>query len=404
MTDLILGQPLVNIDDTVIETLPRISTHDRMDYRRCRRRWDLQSSLRQNLEEVQYVPDPNLWFGTGFHFALEDYHGWKQFPTPFAAFMAYKNSFSDDQLPLEIDSLIELASGMLSYYSQHWHPQRGADFKTLVIGGIPQVEVDFEIVIYRPDGYMYQHISDPEHPIISVPHYEPWFVYKGTLDRIAVDRFSRYWIIDYKTTKRMDTSNYDTDPQITAYTWAASLLYGLDFEGVVWQQFNKAVPEWPTVNKNGSFSTDKRQKTTAAIYRQALLDKYGTVPNDYYDFLSELMVRETQEGDAFIRWDAVRRNQQSIEAEEWKIIMEASEMLNVDLPIYPNPTRDCSWDCKSFKVMCLMMDDGSDYETYLGSSYEKKVERHPWRNKLLTPKLEPMLKVPAKRIHHLLKP
>lgn len=397
-------RPDFNITDEEISKLPRISTHDRMDYRRCRRRWDWKSPLRQNLTEDQPVEDKNLWYGSAFHFALEDYHGWHQFPTPFAAFMAYRAATPEEVLPYEIDDLTELASGMLSYYTQHWYPRRSNDFKTFTVNGVPQVEVDFEIVVYRRNGYSIPNILDlTEESITIQPNYTPWFVYTGTFDRVVTDRFDRLWVVDYKTGSSIDKHDIDLDPQISAYVWAANLIYGVDFEGVLWHQFLKAVPEWPTLLKGGNYSTDKRQKTTASIYQQALMEKYGKIPNDYLGFISELQARETPEGDAFVKWETVRRNAYSVQQEQRSIMVEASEMLNADIPIYKNAIRDrCSWDCKDFKAACLMMDDGSDYQHYVLSVFKKKAERNPWRKQILTPKLQEMPKVERKRVHLLL--
>ncbi len=50
-------------------------------------------------------------------------------------------------------------------------------------------------------------------------------------------------------------------------------------------------------------------------------------------------------------------------------------MINPDLPLYPNPTRDCSHMC-SFLNPCVAFDDGSDYQQLLASRF---VERDgPW--------------------------
>jgi hypothetical protein len=47
-------------------------------------------------------------------------------------------------------------------------------------------------------------------------------------------------------------------------------------------------------------------------------------------------------------------------------------MLNPDLAIYHNPTKDCSWDCP-FKSMCIAMEEGADWESYL-DDYESRNE------------------------------
>ncbi len=38
----------------------------------------------------------------------------------------------------------------------------------------------------------------------------------------------------------------------------------------------------------------------------------------------------------------------------------------------PNPTKDCSWDCR-FREVCKLMDDGSDAEGYLGQWYSQNI-------------------------------
>ncbi len=36
-------------------------------------------------------------------------------------------------------------------------------------------------------------------------------------------------------------------------------------------------------------------------------------------------------------------------------------MCNPNLPLYPNPTKDCSWDC-NFRDICIMVDRDDDWE------------------------------------------
>ena len=64
-----------------------IRSSDRMGFKRCRRRWGWQSHLRGNLTPVESASP--LWYGSGFHYAMEDFHGEKVWPTGVAAFEAY---------------------------------------------------------------------------------------------------------------------------------------------------------------------------------------------------------------------------------------------------------------------------------------------------------------------------
>jgi hypothetical protein len=71
--------------------------------------------------------------------------------------------------------------------------------------------------------------------------------------------------------------------------------------------------------------------------------------------------------------------------EQAKIIAEVLEMLDPALPLYPNPTKDCSWDCP-FKIPCLAMDDGSDYQYVLDNEYTQWAGyKDDWRRRVVYP-------------------
>ena len=343
-----------------------IHTSDRILFKRCRRKWHFASPLRLHLEPVTQQRSA-LWFGTGFHFALEDYHGWNRFGHPVKAFRAYYEAFRPEELPEDHAGLLQLAEGMLNYYLL-WLKRRD-DFQTFWWQGHPQVEVDFEIPLP-----------------IKGPNGEE-VVYAGTLDRVVVDPFGRLWVQDYKTVRTFDTTKLATDPQITAYCWAASLIYDRPVEGVVYTQFLKDVPKPPMILKDGSVSVNKNQRTTHALYRETLKKVYGDVskaPRKNIEFLNMLAEKETAEGDIFIRRDLVRRNQHFLQAEFEKILAEVQEMLNPNLPLYPNPTRDCIWDCE-FRSVCIAMDDGSDWEFILQEEFRQKQELPEWRSRIKWP-------------------
>ena len=61
------------------EVIP-IHTSDRSAFKFCRRRWDWSSPMRRNLvpKTVQFP----LWFGTGFHYALEMHYAEGKEPIP----------------------------------------------------------------------------------------------------------------------------------------------------------------------------------------------------------------------------------------------------------------------------------------------------------------------------------
>lgn len=349
-----------------------IRTSDRMMYRRCRRRWGWNSHLRQNMGPKEHASP--LWFGSGFHFALEDYHGAKRFSSAVAAFEAYTAATKKRGnmiLPADLDELVELGRGMLEYYESQWLVARDP-LTTYVHNGVPQVEVNFRVDIpFDATHYGYDRV-----------------VYSGTLDRVAIDEDGQIWIVEYKTAKQMQTMHFANDSQVSSYCWAGNLLYGQPIAGVIYQQHRKDVPKEPRYLANGRISTDKRQLITHRSLRQHLINVYGTVlnaPKDQVDFLNWLVNQESLEADKFIRRDKVYRNFHQAEAEGVKILMEVEEMLNPELALYPNPDRTCAFMCP-FNGACVSIDDGSDWEHELGILMQPREPQYDsWRKFVVWP-------------------
>ena len=339
-----------------------IHTSDRLLFKRCRRKWGWQSRLRLNLIPRAARPNENLWFGSGWHFAMEDYHGYHRFPKMSEALEAYVKAHPEQQRPYNWDDLLEMGRGMTDYYTRYWYP-RHSEFQTLWIDGVPQLEIDFELKI----------------PGMDIP-------FGGTFDGMLVDAYGRWWIKEIKTAKKFDIGKLDTDPQITAYCLAAAQHYQHEISGVVYIQFRKAVPKPPTLLKDGeNFSTDlAKLHTTYDTYRRAVMDRFNGIPSRYEEVLAKLLDQETWEGNNFIRVDQVERNQHQIEMEYPKLVAECKDMTNPDLFLYPNPTWLCASDC-DFKAACLAYDDGSDYEGILEDEFMPRKDDVSWRERLHFP-------------------
>lgn len=373
------------VDEKIEELTSVVSTHrravirssDRMNFKRCRRRWAWSSHMRENLGQKESASP--LWFGSGFHFAMEDFHSHKKYPSAKAAFDDYvRATYKQSQvtgklLPPDWGDLTILGRGMLDYYTNTWMVARDP-LKTFVWQGKYQVEVNV-------------HIPIP----IEHPDYDE-VVYAATMDRVVEDEDGiGLWIVDYKTAKRIQTQFFQTDPQISAYCWLASRLYGRPIYGFIYQQHRKDVPVEPRILGTGKISTDSTQLTTHRHYRRSLINLYGDVeaaPKAAIDFLNWLNEQETPSQDKFIRRDIVYRNEFQVEAEGQKILMECEDMLNSNLPLYPNPTRECGHMC-SFNSACISMDDGSDWRFELQIGFRKKdADFESWRKFL--PKNKPI--------------
>ncbi len=349
-----------------------IRTSDRSSFKRCRRKWGWHSGLKHNLK-VKDSPS-YFWIGTGGHFALEDYHGYNHFGHPVEAFNAYtaackqfmrKHKFG---LPDDWEEQTTLAGGILEHYLI-WLQQREAH-KTVWVDGEPQVEIKCQIPI----------------PVSPPPGFDR-VVYQLTLDRL-VEIEGEYWITDYKFYKSFGQGDLSFDQQMGAYIWGAQTIFDKPIAGAIFHEFVKNIPKEPRILSTGRLSHAKKQTTTHRIYREALINMYGEVakaPKPNIDCLNDLAAQESEDRDKFIKRTKTRRTEQQQQAQGSMILLEAADMCNPDLPLYPNPTRDCSWDC-SLQDICLMIDRDDDW----GSTLEEMTvldteERDQWRTHLVLP-------------------
>jgi len=352
-----------------------LRTSDRMLFRKCRRLWKWLSHLQDGRvlrESADY-----LWFGTGIHYALEDYHGLNLYGHPAIAFMAYvKASELAGILPGTWEEHQQMGVALMSYYADHWLSWRDPH-KTYEHNGVPQCEVNGAID-------MGTQTHDGRHVF-----------YGFTIDRIVIDEWDRLWVEEYKTAKQLRQQHLDVDDQVTAYCWCAWKLYGLPVAGVIYTQFLKKVPVLPKVLATGKVSTNDKAPTTASMYAKLLKDMYGEVvdaPGPNIACYNKLLSREDSDRDKFIARTRVERNMYQIQSFEAKVRMELEDISNPDLPLYPNPTYLCDYMCP-LQAACVAVDDGSDWETVLGvysrptedGLTQREKEQEKWRNLLPEP-------------------
>ena len=102
---------------------------------------------------------------------------------------------------------------------------------------------------------------------------------------------------------------------------------------------------------------------------------------------NSLVQEEDEDKDRFIRRDKVERNMAQLQSFETKLMMELEDMANPDLPLYPNPTRDCEWGCP-LQSACVAMDAGEDWMQYMDAySFQATTvaeEQLKWRQFLPT--------------------
>lgn len=366
-----------------------LRTSDRQNFRSCRRKWGFSSHLQMNLGP-RHLAAP-LWYGSAVHYALEDFHGYNVFGHPAEAFRAYciataKNWKRD--LPGDAQEHLELGKATLDYYETPWLNYPRTHDKTYwcpnqVTGVLePQVEVTFEIPIPI-------HLGSPILLRLLQYHQIDVVLYRGTLDRVILDEWDRLWIGEYKTAKQFMKTHFPIDGQCTAYTWACEQIYDKPVAGVIYQQHWKKAPKPPNILSTGKLSTSMMQGTSSVLYADTMTSLYGSIdraPLVNQQFWTALRKTESEKSDRYIARDVVERNDWQSDSELQKILLELEDVLNPDLPLYPNPTRDCSRMC-SFLTPCINLDDGSDWKQVITDLYEPRdldIDRF-WRKRLPSP-------------------
>lgn len=382
---LVLGKVSHRLDKETGERVAVLRTSDRISFLGCRRKWAWNSHLRDNLQAI-VAADP-LWMGSGMHYALEDFHGANIYGTPAMAYQAYAKAYArtyPKKVPPDWKELCKLGAEMMDYYVL-W--LKGRDpLTTLVVDGIPQVEANIKVNVDM-DLIKYYCLGD-------MPKYErirsvyDRVEYSMQLDRVVVDENGFAWILEYKSAKIIQTTHYQTDPQVSAYMWGADAAYTIPVAGVIYQQHKKSLPHGGRILQNGSVSTAQNQSTTHRMYRETLIDVYGAVnkaPDANIKYLNSLALTENADADDYIRRDRIYRNAKTSEAESKKILQAAVDMLDPALPLYPNPTRNCAHMC-SFLGPCVSLDDGSDFMHDLMLESEPRPEGYDgWRGNLPDP-------------------
>ena len=406
-----------------------IHNSDRGNFRRCRRYFDWTSPARHNLSLRADINGINtdLWFGTGIHWALENYYdpalrrdpveSWKTWfdvqwrggivtsewldrvydldPQPAHQIIVGHQTvdeFRDNPLwnvrGLEdiipdpdseiFDNLLELGIQMMSAYKEYAPHVDG--FEVLV------AEHDFSIPVWDFENSCILTAIDLRE---QSPNYGKRLEVhnRGRMDAITVKPNGKMGVIDHKTSSRIDEDFFEkleTDEQCTSYLMAAEIeakYYELPYAGqameeIVYNVMRKTYPKPPTLVRGGLFSIDRNNESCTfdmlMEWMQENNIEYESLPathQAYYSYLRDVGVEQF-----FIR-KHVRRNRHQLANASYRLYQEAMDMLDPNLRIYPNLRNDYSCLRCAFRAPCLAKEDGSDYEQLIRDNYVRQKDR-----------------------------
>jgi PD-(D/E)XK nuclease superfamily len=397
-----------------------IHNSDRGSFKRCRRYWDWSSPARHNLTvraDVNgiYVP---FFFGDGIHYALEQYYT----PTnslrrdPVESFKTWfdiqwnggvvtedwldkvydlnpkscSTIAADDSLWIvrgldyilpdpnkdEFDELRELGIEMMKFYKQY--AEVNDDFEVLVpehTFSIPVWDFDNDRILTAIDIRE----ESPNYGKILEVHA------RGRMDAVKV-RNGKVGIIDHKTAESIGEDYFtklETDEQCTSYLHAAEVeasYYDLSHKGtkieeVLYNVLRKASPKPPKELASGMFSVDRQNESTTYPMLMDWISRNmpGVALNEkqqaYVDY-----VRESGDEQFVIR-RSVTRNQHQLKNAGYRLYLEAMDMLDPNIRIYPNMSND--WKCLkcAFRAPCIATEDGGDAEQLIRDNYTVNKDR-----------------------------
>lgn len=409
------------IDAKLVHSL---HTSESKSFRGCRRRWNW---IFREFWYPRTTAKP-LEFGVAYHTAMEKFYTPELWDKPREVVMqlavqAFRrkcqaqldeycgaNNIYRDGLDPEVakdyEERMALGEGMILYHAEEVSPVLDVDL-------IPRkVEIGFEVPVTNPDtgeqlycgcdacwsrytAYMKTLYDDLDavHSIFQCncssweEHRDYWkglpVTYGGRIDAIFEGVDGRYWVVDWKTTAQLAGDRDEfllIDDQITRYCWALWNI-GINIAGFIYHEQRKGFPEEPEPMQRRRlgclYSVSKNQNTNYDLYLRTIQenDPAAYEQGCYDEFLDWLK----ENGGVFHQRYIVHRNETELQQAARNIYLEALEMTNPNLPIYPNAGRFNCTTC-AFRQPCIGKNQGEDFLYTLSTMFDKR-RYHYWEDK-----------------------
>jgi hypothetical protein len=362
-----------------------------------------------------------MFFGTGIHYALEQYYNPLLKRDPTEAFQTWFDvMWRGGQVTAEwLDRVYDLKPKPTGTYdaedpeTRQLYVVRGLEdilpdpdhneWDELRVLGVnmtryykeyAEVNDDFEIVV--AEHVFSVPVWDYENDCIlkkvdlreESPNYgkEVEVHARGRSDAIGVRPNGKMVVLENKTATRWgedELRKLESDEQCTNYLYTAEVeatYYDLPhkdepFEEVIYNVLRKAYPKPPTMLKNGMFSTDRQnESTTYDLLQKFIATEMPGIPltekqSEYLGYVRDI-------GDeAFIVRKPVRRNRHQLRNAGYRLYLEALDMLDPAIRIYPNISNSFKCLNCAFRAPCMAREDGGDWEQLIKDNYTVNKDR-----------------------------
>ncbi len=369
-----------------------VAASDRESFKQCRRAWNFSAKVRQNYEPIR--PPQAYDFEDAILEALSLYYypgmwDWnRQIVHPIAiqgftrAMRRQRSEYCSDltlcpKEELEWDTQLEAGRHLLMRYVD-WAPS--VDLFTPI-----RVEVRFNA-----------NIPDPRRPGFGMlgPDGGP-VQYHGRAHVLAADGDDAFWAVTHRVCESdwLDPGFLLLDDEGLAHCWALQSLFLVPIQGVIYNELRRPVADEPAGLSDGLHedpSTSTRAKRHRFLYRassragiKAIYEarrKIGAGSDSGSDGAQQ-PPRIEQQGNDLFRRTQVWISQTLIEDFGKRLALEALDMTDPNVRIYPNPTVENCSVCP-YAMPCMAMNEGADVSSILETAYRQRPEEEPQEGRL----------------------
>lgn len=208
---------------------------------------------------------------------------------------------------------------------------------------------------------------------VDVPIPDPWnpghdlvargmrVRHKGQIKALVIDEDDAYWMVDHRIVDEWaGLDQLLLDERCLSWCWAWQLYYlGMRVTGTV---YNEMLPDAP-IPEEPSPAWEEGRRSPVTQHRRTYLPP-PSEPTESGNRISR------EEGHSFRRtW--IRRGDAELENFGHRLALEALEMTDPDLPVYPSPTPEHCGSC-AYRRPCTAMNEGADAEAVLAEHYRER--------------------------------
>jgi hypothetical protein len=341
-------------------------------FRACRRRWDFESRLRQNLVPIKY--ERSFDFDLAIHQALAVWYfpamdDWSRVIVRPVALKGFERKMQEDRaayeehqpMTPELDEAwtkyVKLGQAVLNRYF---------DWATTAD--------DFDSILSDED--IWTGVPDPDAPDTELGSIDGKreIRYFGRVDQVMSTPDDEYWVVDHRIVwdNFLDEEELLNDPQTLLGQRALEIAYPqLRIAGTVYNELRIGRDELegavPSPEPAGEDIRDHTKGARHLNFRRVA----SAIESKYVDDGSDHVIQ--REGNDYIRRTYITRSRVTLEPISRQMAADAILVRGPDIEIYPDPAPEKCATCL-FVTPCRMLDEGLDIGDYMAVNYRERTD------------------------------